>query len=136
MATRRRDLLKKRKIQISSLKTTLICKSHENFDFITHFLLFLSFHLQIGYPFSTKLSECIDFFRRVRCTNILRIGGPVKSKRKTPSFCACARAMLRYATCDLRCVLHMLCMYVATFHCLNAILDQWKGGEEKHLKLN
>ena len=44
--------------------------------------------------------------------------------------------MLRYATCDLRCVLHMLCMYVATFHCTNAILDQWRGGEEKHLKLN
>ena len=44
--------------------------------------------------------------------------------------------MLRYATCDLRCVLHMLCMYVATFHCPNAILDQWRGGGEKHLKLN
>ena len=23
-----------------------------------------------------------------------------------------------------------------TFHCPNAILDQWRGGEEKHLKLN
>ena len=22
----------------------------------------------------------------------------------------------------------MLCMYVATFHCPNAILDQWRGG--------
>ena len=44
--------------------------------------------------------------------------------------------MLRYATCDLRCVLHMLCMYVATFHCPNAILDQWRGVGEKHLKLN
>ena len=41
--------------------------------------------------------------------------------------------MLRYATCDLRCVLHMLCMYVATFHRQNAILDQWRGGGEKHL---
>ena len=30
----------------------------------------------------------------------------------------------------------MLCMYVATFHCPNAILDQWRGGGEKHLKLN
>ena len=27
-------------------------------------------------------------------------------------------------------------MYVATFHCPNAILDQWRGGGEKHLKLN
>ena len=36
--------------------------------------------------------------------------------------------MLRYAACGLRCVLHMLCMYVATFHCPNAILDQWRGG--------
>ena len=44
--------------------------------------------------------------------------------------------MLRYATCDLRCVLHMLCMYVGTFHCPNANLDQWRGGGEKHLKLN
>ena len=49
--------------------------------FITHSPLFLSFHLQTGYPFSTKLSECIDFFRRVRCTKILKTGGPVKSKR-------------------------------------------------------
>ena len=81
LATRRRDLLKKGKIQISALKATHIYKSHENLDFITPSLLFLSFHLQTGYPFSTKLSECIDFFRRVRCTKILRIGGPVKSKR-------------------------------------------------------
>ena len=44
--------------------------------------------------------------------------------------------MLRYATCDLRCVLHMLCMYLATFHCPNAILNQWRGWGEKHLKLN
>ena len=34
--------------------------------------------------------------------------------------------MLIYARCDLRCVLHMLCMYVVTFHCSNAILDQWR----------
>ena len=27
-------------------------------------------------------------------------------------------------------------VYVATFHCRNAILDQWGGGGEKHLKLN
>ena len=26
--------------------------------------------------------------------------------------------------------------YVATFHCPNAIVDQWRGGGEKHLKLN
>ena len=136
MATRRRDLVKKGKIQISSLKATQIYKSHENLDFITTSPLFLSFHLQTGYPFSTKLSECIDFIRRVRCTKILRISGPVKYKRLTPSFCACVRIMLRYATCDLRCVLHMLCMYVGTFHCPNAILDQWRGGREKHLKLN
>ena len=106
MATRRRDLLKKGKIQISSLKATHIYKSRENLDFITPSPLFLSFHLQTGYPFLIKLSECIDFFRGVGCTNILRIGGPVKSKRLTPSFCACVRTMLRYATCDLRCVLH------------------------------
>ena len=27
----------------------------------------------------------------------------------------------------------MLCLYVATFLCQNAILDQWRGGGEKHL---
>ena len=27
-------------------------------------------------------------------------------------------------------------MYVATFHCPSAILDQWRGGGEKHHKLN
>ena len=32
--------------------------------------------------------------------------------------------MLRYATFDLRCVLHMLCMYVATFPMLS-----WINGE-------
>ena len=136
MATRRRALMKKGTIQISSLKVTDIYKRYENLDFITPSPLFLSFHLQTGYPFSTKLSECIDFFRRVRCTKNLRIGEPVKSKRKTHSFCASAENMLRYATWDLRCVLHMLCMYVATFHCPNAILDQWRGGGEKHLQLN
>ena len=61
-------------------KATHIYKSRENLVLITPSRLFLSFHLQTGYPFSTKLSECIDFFRRVRCTKILRIGGPVKSK--------------------------------------------------------
>ena len=30
----------------------------------------------------------------------------------------------------------MLSMYAATFHCQNAILDQWRGGGEKYLKLN
>ena len=73
--------MKKGKIQISSLKATHIYESHDNLDFITTSPLFLSFHLQTGYPFSSKLSECIDFFRRVICTKILRIGGPVKSKR-------------------------------------------------------
>ena len=80
MATKSRDLLKNGKIQMSSLKATHIYKSRENLDFITPAPLFLSFHLQTGYPFSTKLSECIDFFRRVRCTKILRLGGPIKSK--------------------------------------------------------
>ena len=42
--------------------------------------------------------------------------------------------MLKYATCDLRCVLHMLCIYVATFHCPNAVLDKWRGGGEKASK--
>ena len=64
MATRRRDLLKKGKIQKYSLKATHIYKSHENLDFITPSPLFLSFYLQTGYPFSTKLSECIDFFEQ------------------------------------------------------------------------
>ena len=72
---------KKGKNQISSLKATHIYKSHDNLDFITTSPLFLSFHLQTGYPFSNKLSEWFDFFRRVRCTKILRIGGPVKYKR-------------------------------------------------------
>ena len=124
MATRRCDLLKKGKIQISSLKATHIYKNHENLGFITPSRLILSFHLQTGYPFSTKLSECIHFFRRIRCIKILRIDGPIKSKCLTPSFCACVRTMLRYATCDLRCVVHMLCIYEATFHCPNAIFDQ------------
>ena len=126
----------RKKIQISSLKATHILQKSWELRFYNPSPLFFSFHLQTGYPFSTKLSECIDFFQRVRCTKILRIGGPVKSKRQTPSFCACVRTRLRYATFDLRCVLHMLCMYVATFHCPNAILDQWRGGGEKHLKLN
>ena len=119
-----------------TFKATHIYKSHENLNFITPSPLFSVFIFKLGTHFSTKLSECIDFFRRVRCTKILRIGGPVKSKRKTPSFCSCVRTMLRYATCDLRCVLHMLRMYVATFHCPNATSDQWRGGGEKHLKLN
>ena len=102
MATRGRDLLKKGNIQISSLKATHIYKSHENLDFRTPSPLFLSSHLQTGYPFSTKLSECIDFFGRVRCTKILRIGGPFKSKRLTHSFCACVRTMLRYGTCQVQ----------------------------------
>ena len=64
MATRRPDLFKKGKIQISSHKATRIYKSRENLDFITLSPLFLNFHLQTGYPFSTKLSECIDFFSK------------------------------------------------------------------------
>ena len=64
MAPRGRDLLKKGKIQITSLKATHIYKSRENLDFITPSPLFLSFYLQNGYPFSTKLCECIDFFSK------------------------------------------------------------------------
>ena len=120
--------MKKGTIQISSLKVTDIYKRYENLDFITPSPLFLSFHPQTGYPFSTKLSECIDFFRRVRCTKNLRIGGPVKSKRKTHSFCASVGNMLRYAMWDLRCVLHhvvYVCSDISLSECYLGSMERW-----------
>ena len=88
------------------------------------------------------MSECIAAFQRVNCAEILRIGVLFKFKSLMSSFCA-IRTMLKYVTfisgqslslfldapppLDPRCHLHLLYMYVTTFHCLKGILSSWGG---------
>ena len=62
IATRKHDLLKKGRIQISSLKATHIHKSRENLGFISPFPLFRSLHLQIGTHFRQNWVNALTFF--------------------------------------------------------------------------
>ena len=52
------------------------------------------------------------------------------------SWVRCSTWLYRFLIFAPLLTLQILCMYVATFHCPNAILDQWRGEEEKHIKLN
>ena len=130
MATRRRDLLKKGKIQISSLKACNHLQKSWKLGFYNPLPFISQFSSSNWVPIFDQTEWMHLLFGRIRCSKILRIGGPVKSKRKKAFFLRMRNAKI----CDVwpkMCFTYVVyvCSDILLSECYLGLMERW-GGEE------